>query len=228
MRRRLAATSLLLASLALGACSSESDTDTDADDAAGTTTTAPIIEGDGSSTATDATETLPPESVVVVTDPVAVDIVPVAASGADCLQGRWIANEARMQAFITQLLPLNVVINPGSSYDLQIDGTFFSSVNTVSVSLVIPDGPQLTAMGTGIVSGTFGVNGDVVATTIESSEGGIVTWSAVIDGAEVPLPSAPTEASFTFDVNNSNFVCDGSTLVFTEPTGLASVTFDRA
>jgi hypothetical protein len=211
----------------LSACGGESATVGDT-----TESTAPTIEGDGIDG--DAVTSVAAETTAVLSTPVVTDPVSTAAPdtsgepGDACLQGRWIAGQARMQAFISQLLPLAVTIEPGSSYDLQIDGTFFSSVNNVNVALSMPDGPTMRASGTGIISGTLAVDGNVLATTVESSEGGVYDWSAVIDGVAVDLP-APTDASgFTFDTNNASFVCDGDTLVLTDPTGRASVTFDRS
>jgi hypothetical protein len=195
-----------------------------------TTTSEAIIEGDGDTTSAPTTE--PATTVattVVVTAPVETTPPPT-ASPADCLQGRWIANEARMQAFVGQLIStIPVTIDPGSSYDLQIDGTFFSSVNTVNASFTIPGGPQASGSATGLVSGVLNVDGDRLTTTVESTSGDVFEGTAVVDGVEFPIPASSFDSSaLTFDVNNTTFVCDGTTLVLTVPTGPATVTFDRA
>lgn len=211
----------------LSACGGESATVSDT-----TETTAPTIEGDGDDGATVTSvvgQTTVPSSTPVVTDPVSTDPLETAGPSAEeCLQGRWIAGQERMQAFIAQLLPIAVTIEPGSSYDLQIDGTFFSSVNNVNVTFSVPDGPTMSGSGTGIVSGTLAVDGNVLATTVESSEGGVYDWTAVVDGVAIEMPAPADGASFNFDANNASFECVADTLRVTEPTGTATVVFDRS
>ena len=153
---------------------------------------------------------------------------PVADTGgeADCLQGTWVQNAARLQQFLSAVGgPLALTVMPDSVLTMVMAGDAVDSTSTITLQAAIGDTVMQTT-GTGSYAGTFSADGSSLDVTFTSQQFETGEWTVTVDGETATVPGmAPAEIGAPVG-GPGTYTCTDSTLVVVA-SGRTS-TFDRA
>jgi len=153
---------------------------------------------------------------------------PIAFTGeeADCLQGAWVENSARLQAFMSEMGgPMVFTVMPDSVLTMVLAGDMVNVSSTITLQAAIAD-TVMQMTGSGTYAGTFTADGSTLDVTLTSQEFVAGDWMISIDGETATAPGmAPLEIGPPIGGPGS-YTCTDSTLSVVA-SGHTS-TFDRA
>lgn len=145
--------------------------------------------------------------------------------GADCLQGTWVENSARLQQFMSEMGgPMVFTVMPDSVLTMVMAGDTVNVSSTITLQASIAD-TIMQMTGTGAYSGTFSADGSNIDVTLTSQNFESGDWMVSADGETATAPGmVPLEIGAPVGGPGS-YTCTDATLVVVA-SGHTS-TFDR-